>query len=136
MYAVAVSGVGIAHFMGHPLEKRAHVSHGVSCTLMLPYVMEFNLIACPEKFARIAEVMGEPVDGLSVYGAAAEAVEAVKRLSQALGMPQTLIDIGIKKAQMAEMAEEMLDAYGLETRMWNPRDVSVEDTTKIYAAAL
>ena len=136
MYAVAVSGVGIAHFMGHPLEKRVHVSHGISCTLMLPYVMEFNLIACPEKFARIAEVMGESVDGLSVFDAAAKAVEAVRILSKALGMPQTLSDIGIKKTQVAEMAEEMLDGYGLEIRMWNPRDVSVEDTTKIYIAAI
>ncbi len=136
MYAVAVSGVGIAHFMGHPLEKRAHVSHGVSCTLMLPYVMEFNLIACPEKFARIAEVMGESVDGLSVFDAAAKSIEAVKRISRPLGIPQTLSDIGIKKTQIREMAEEMLDAYGVETKSWNPREVSVEDTVKIYTSAL
>ena len=51
-------------------------------------------------------------------------------------MPQTLRDIGINKTQIAEMVEEMLNAYGLEVSLWNPRDVSPEDTTKIYNAAL
>ena len=83
MHAVALSGVGIAHFMGHPLEKRAPISHGISCALMLPYVMEFNLLACPERFAKIAKIMGEKTDGLSVLDAAVKSVEAVRKLSQA-----------------------------------------------------
>jgi alcohol dehydrogenase class IV len=135
MYGAVVSGVGIAHFLGHPLEKRVHVTHGVSCTLMLPYAMEFNLIACPEKFARIAEIMGEPVAGLSVFEAATKSATAVRMLSKSLGMPQTLSDIGIQKSQIPEMAEETVNSYGSLIKMWNPRDITIEDATKIYAAA-
>jgi alcohol dehydrogenase class IV len=136
MYAAAISGVGVAHFLGHPLEKRVHVTHGVSCALMLPYTMEFNLIACPEKFARIAEIMGESVASLSVFDAAAKSATAVRILSRALGMPQTLSDIGIKKSQIPEMAEEAVNSYGVLTKMWNPRDITLEDATRIYTAAL
>jgi alcohol dehydrogenase len=135
MFAATVSRVGIAHFMGHPLEKRAHVTHGVGCTLMLPYATQFNIIACPEKYAKVAEVMGEPISGLSVYDAAAKTVDAIKRLSRAMGMPQTLKDIGIKKTQIPEMVEETLNSYGELIRMWNPRDVTRQDVTEIYNSA-
>jgi alcohol dehydrogenase class IV len=136
MGAVALSGVGMAHLSGHPLEKRSHITHGTSCTLMLPYVIEFNLMACPEKFAKIAEAMGEATSGLSVFDAAAKSVPAVRKLSRALGMPQTLRDIGINQTQIEAMVEELFNAYGSEIRMWNPRDVSREDAAKIYTAAL
>lgn len=136
MYAAALSGVGIAHFLGHPLEKRSHITHGTSCALMLPYVMEFNLIAYPEKFAKVAEVMGEPVNGLSVFDAATKSVVVVKRLSKALGMPQTLSDIGINKTQIEEMVDEALNSYGPIIEIWNPRNITKEEATKIYMAAL
>ncbi len=136
MFAASVSRVGIAHFMGHPVEKRAHVTHGVGCTLMLPYAIQFNLIACPGKYAKIAEVMGEPVSGLSVYDAANKTIGAIKRLSVALGMPQTMKEIGIKKAQIPEMADEAISSYGDLIKMWNPRDVSRDDLIDIYNSAL
>jgi alcohol dehydrogenase len=136
MYACALSGVGIAHFMGHPLEKRVHVSHGTSCALMLPYTMRHHLIACPEKFAVMAEVLGEATDGLSVAEAATKSITAFQRISEAVGIPQTLTEIGIKKSQIPEMAEETLSYYSQEIKMWNPRDVTREDLIKIYNWAL
>lgn len=135
MYGASVSGVGIAHFLGHPLEKRAHVTHGVGCSLMLPYSIEFNLISCPEKYARIAEIMGEPITGLSIMDAAARSVTAVRALSRSLGMPQTLNDIGIQMSQIPEMAEEAVHSYGFLTKMWNPRDMTIEDASSIYREA-
>jgi len=135
MFAATVSRVGIAHFMGHPLEKRVHVTHGVGCTLMLPYTIQFNLMACPGKFAKIAEVMGEPVSGLSIFDAAVKPINAIKRLSRALEMPQTLKEIGIKKNQITEMADETINFYGDLIKMWNPRDVSRDDLVNIYNSA-
>jgi alcohol dehydrogenase class IV len=136
MFAASVSRVGIAHFMGHPLEKRAHITHGAGCTLMLPYAIQFNLIACPEKFAKIAELMGEPVSGLSIFDAAVKSIDAIKRLSRALGMPQTLKEIGIKKTQIPEIVDETINSYGNLIKMWNPRNVSREDISNIYNSAL
>lgn len=136
MYACALSGVGIAHFMGHPLEKRVHVSHGTACALMLPYTMRHHIIACPEKFARVAQAMGEVTDGLSKADAAAKSIVALQRISKAVGIPQTITEIGIKKSQIPEMAEETLNYYPLEIKMWNARDVTKEDLIKIYTTAL
>jgi alcohol dehydrogenase class IV len=57
-----------------------HVSHGLCCAMYLPPVMEFNLIACPSRFARIAELLGENIAGLPDHQAAKEAVMAVEEL--------------------------------------------------------
>jgi alcohol dehydrogenase class IV len=135
MYACAMSGVGIAHFMGHSLERRFHLSHGTACTFMLPFVMEFHLLANPQKFARIAEVMGEATTGLSTFEAAAKSVDAVRRLSGELGIPRSLGNLLSDKSQIADMAEETLHHYGAEIRWWNPRDPSKEDLMKVFAAA-
>ncbi len=42
------------------------MSHGITNTLVLPPVMEFNLSANVEKFTKIAEFMGTNVKGLDV----------------------------------------------------------------------
>jgi alcohol dehydrogenase class IV len=136
MYAACISGVGIGHFMGEPVQNRVHLSHGQACALMLPYAMDFHLIANQAKFAKIAEIMGEVISSISILDAAAKSVEAVRRLSKTMGMPQTLSDVGIKEADIPEMVKEMHAEKDFLIRLWNPRDVSPEDTTRIYKIAL
>jgi lactaldehyde reductase len=51
--------------------------------------MEFNMPACEAKYVEIAKAMGVDVTGMSVSEGAVAAVEAVKKLSLDLGIPQT-----------------------------------------------
>jgi len=136
MYAASISGVSIGHFMGEPVQARTHISHGQACALMLPYAMEFHLVAEPAKFAKIAEIMGEVVNNLSQQNAAAKSVDAISRLCKAMGMPQTLSDVGIKETDIPEMVKEMHAEKDFLISLWNPREVSPEDTTRIYKIAL
>ncbi len=127
-------GLALVHFLGEPLGKKSHITHGMTCALLLPHVMEFNLISNPGKFAKIAELMGEEVRGLSLLDAAAKSVEAVRRLIKDLGMPQKLSDastIKITEADIPAMVEEVHTKHKI-----NPRDVSSEDITKLFEATI
>lgn len=128
------SSLPLVHFLGEPLGKKAHITHGATCALLLPPVMEFNLISNREKFAKLAELMGEKIEGLSLYDAANKSVEAVRRLIRDIGLPQNLkeaTDITITDADIQEMVEEVHSKYKI-----NPRDVSSEDIVKLFRAAI
>jgi alcohol dehydrogenase len=127
---LANAGVTAAHSLAYPLGGIYRVPHGVANALLLPAVMEYNVFSCMEKFSRIADAMGEKVEGLSVREAAILAVEKVKRLARDLGVPQRLSDLGIPQPALPEMAEEAMKvARPLEN---NPRPVSMEDAIRIY----
>jgi alcohol dehydrogenase len=136
MAAGSVAGVGIAHFMNHGLARKAHTSHGSTVALMLPYVMEFNLVSNPAKFAEVARLLGEETYGLSVMDAAQESAVAVRRLLNDLEMPQTLTEVGVTEADIPELVDELMTYQSFPIAFMNPRDVSAEDAAAIYMSAL
>jgi alcohol dehydrogenase class IV len=135
---MTAGGTGMVHGMSYPVSTKAHLSHGVSCSLMLPFIMEFNLLSDPAKFARIAELMGEDVEGLSVTDKAGKSIQAVRRLSKDVGMPQSLSEVGIKKTDIADMVEHLFSEQPLQirTRDTNARDMTRDDAAKILEAAI
>ena len=62
---------------------------------MLPHVCEFNLIACPDRYAKIAELMCK-YHGLTVTEAAYAAIDAIRKLSSLIGIPSGLTELGVK----------------------------------------
>jgi alcohol dehydrogenase len=136
MSASVMSGLGMAHFANGPLGKKAKVSHGAACTLMLPHVMKFNLVANPAKFAQIAEMMGENVDGLSVMDAAQRSIEAVKRLAGDLGMQQNLAGTKMSDTDIVSMVESVHKHTGPVINMMNTRDVTPDDTKRLFLLAI
>ena len=74
--AFANAGLGAVHAIAHCLGAMYRVPHGVANALMLPFVMEFNVIADMEKFKDIAIALGENVTGLSLRDTAYKAVNA------------------------------------------------------------
>ncbi len=132
--AFSNAGVGVVHAMEYPVAELAHRPHGEGNALLLPYVMEFNLPVRPRAFAEIARAMGEDVDGLSEDQAAARAVEAVRRLERAVGVPMRLSEIGITAEQVDYIAER---TFGLKRLMLiNPRPVTLDDLKEIVRRAL
>ncbi len=131
---LANAGVGAAHSLSYPLGGKYGISHGVANTLMLPRIMEFNLPGALEKFAIIAEMMGEDTEGLSVRDAAMLAVEAVDVLIEDCDIATSLEELGIPEEDFPEMAKvAMTVARPLEN---NPRKVTLEDAIAIYRTAL
>jgi len=125
-------GLGIVHSMAHPLGARFDIAHGVANALLLPYVMEYNKPAAVKKYEGIARAMGVNTKGMSEDEAADAAIEAVKKLSLAIGIPQKLNEIGIKKEDLKQLSE---DAFIDPCTGGNPRKTSPEEIYEIYVKA-
>jgi alcohol dehydrogenase len=127
------AGLGFVHSMTHALGGMFDMPHGVANALMLPYVMEYNLLACPRKFIDIAQAMGENVDGLSMLDAAAQAIVAVRKLSQRLGLPQRLSEVGVDPAAIDAMAEWAFKDGNTDC---NPRPGTKSDFVALFQTAM
>ncbi|MFH0915483.1 MAG: iron-containing alcohol dehydrogenase [bacterium] len=137
MLAGSVGGVGIAHFMNHALHhKKVHLSHGAKVGLLLPYVMEYNLISGPDKFAEVARLMGENTRGLSTMDAALKSVAAVRRLLSDLGVPQRLSEVGITEADIPGFVDELMTFQAVPMAFMNPREVGPKEAAEIFLKAL
>jgi len=130
---LANAGVTAVHSLSYPLGGKYGISHGVANTVLLPYVMRFNLPGAVEKFAVVAEAMGEFIDDLSLREAANLAVEAVEELIEDCDMDVSLEELGVGEEDFPELAKvAMTVARPLEN---NPRKVTVEDAIEIYNEA-
>ena len=130
---LANAGVTAVHSLSYPLGGKYGIGHGLANTLMLPAVIAFNLPAALDKFADIAEAMGENTDGLPVREAAYLALEAVESLIEDCGICSSLEEFGIKEKDFPALADVALTiARPLEN---NPRKVTKEDAIEIYADA-
>jgi alcohol dehydrogenase len=118
---------GAVHCLGHAIGGLYDVHHGLAMAIFMPYVMEYNLGACPEKFAEIASAMGENVDGLTLWEAARKSVDAVMNLCRILSIPK-LKDVGVKESDFKEIAKM---ALADETSLANPRKMTVEGFERI-----
>lgn len=106
---VTQAGSGSAHGIGAALGACYHVPHGVSVGVVLPYVMEASIEACPERFRDIAIAMGKQVEGMSLSEAAKEAVVAVSELLKALRFPVLKDYIQTQEELFGFVAEAMED---------------------------
>ena len=126
-------GLGIVHSMAHPLGALYDTPHGVANAIILPTVMEYNADATGEKYREIAKAMGvEGPENMSQEEYRKAAVDAVKKLSQDVGIPADLKDI-VKKEDIAFLAQS---AYDDACRPGNPKETSVEDITKLYESLI
>lgn len=126
-------GLGIVHSMAHPLGAVYDTPHGVANAIILPTVMEYNAPATGEKYRNIAKAMGVTgVDDMSLEEARKAAVDAVKQLSQDVGIPENLKDI-VKPEDVDFLAQS---AYDDACRPGNPRETSVEEIKELYLSLI
>lgn len=124
--------LGAAHAISHAIGGRFELSHGEVNAILLPHVMEFNYIAAPKKFIKIAELMGVDTRTLCQYDGGVLAIEKVRALSIDIGAPQRLSEVGLKEEAVLEMSQAALDDACMIT---NPRDISLEDVQQIIKQA-
>lgn len=126
-------GLGIVHSMAHPLGALYDTPHGVANAIILPTVMEYNAPATGEKYRDIAKAMGVTgVDDMSLEDARKAAVDAVRKLSQDVGIPADLSEI-VKREDLDFLAQS---AYDDACRPGNPRDTSVAEIKALYESLL
>jgi alcohol dehydrogenase len=109
------------------------IAHGLVNAILLPHVVEFNLIGNLEKFALIAETMGQRTDGLPLRKAAEQAVVAIKELNEDIGICQRLGDFGVEEKDLPEIAAEAIKSGNIAV---NPRRTGIDDLINIARKAL
>ncbi|MDY4191468.1 MAG: lactaldehyde reductase [Oscillospiraceae bacterium] len=126
-------GLGVVHGMAHPLSAFYDTPHGVANAVLLPYVMDFNKDYTGEKYREIARAMGiRDVDSMSQEEYRAAAIDAVRRLSEAVGIPQTLREIGVREQDLDDLAAA---AMADVCTGGNPRPCTHELVLGIYKTA-
>ncbi|MFP7493459.1 iron-containing alcohol dehydrogenase [Terribacillus saccharophilus] len=127
------AGVGAVHALAYPLGGKFKVPHGVANSLLLPYVMKYNVISNLTKFKEVALAMGENVEHLSLRDAAEQAVHALAKLSEDVGIPASLKEVGVKETDLSNLAEEASKIDRLLSN--NPRKLTKTDIENIYRDA-
>ena len=127
------ASLGYVHAMAHQLGGLYNLAHGMCNAILLPHVCRFNLISKLERYADIAEVMGENIESISTRDAAEVAIESISILSQDVGIPSGLEELGVKPEDFDTMAKNaMKDACGAT----NPRIPKLNDVIAIYKNAM
>ena len=127
------AGLGHVHAMSHQLGGMYNLPHGVCNALLLPHVCEANLMAAQERYADIAEALGENTYGLTVREAAQMAVVAIRALSVDVGIPSTLSELGVQDKDIETMVEHAQKDVCAAT---NPRRLNDQEVAAIFRAAM
>jgi alcohol dehydrogenase class IV len=130
--AISSKWLGACHSLAHQLSSFANVQHGLANSIMLPHQMAYSLVGALEKYARVAEALGAPPEGL-VRQRAERAVEAVRELAVDAGLPTRLCDVGVTEEMIPGMA---YNAYNIDLN-WrtNPRTVTEAVMEQLYRDA-
>ena len=126
------ANLGYVHAMAHQLGGQYDAPHGVCCALLLTTVEEYNLIACPERFAELAKGMGFDTTGLTLYEAAQKSIDGMREMCRLVGIPSSIKEIGAKPEDFEMMAKNALKDGNAFS---NPRKGTVEDIVKLYQKA-
>jgi alcohol dehydrogenase len=85
--AVGVTDVAGAHAIAEAIGAWYGHPHGYCCAVAMPMIMEYNLGACTDKYARLAGALGASRPGASETELAWAAIEAIRALNADVGVP-------------------------------------------------
>ena len=130
--AMASTGLGVCHAIGHSLGGRFGIAHGVALTLVLPQVLQFNAPVCEERLADVAFALGVGDTARAVADNAGAAVDAIAGMAGALGLTRRLPDFGISMADFPQISADALDD---EVLLNTPRMPTAADIESILTDA-
>jgi len=139
LYASCLAGMafsntqnGLAHALALAIGGKFHLPHGLLTAFIIPWVMEYNLIANPLKYIEIAKAFGEKTKRMPEVQAARLAVKAVKSLLDDLGISYKLSSYGVPREEFPALARATVGAVRLISN--NPRAVTEADVVGILEA--
>lgn len=125
-------GLGLVHGMAHPLSAFYDTPHGVANAILLPPVMAYNADFTGDKYRDIAKAMGVPnTERMSIQEARQAAVNAVRQLSQDVGIPANLRSVGVREEDIPALARS---AFEDVCTGGNPRETSIPEIEQLYRA--
>lgn len=127
-----VTGLGNVHCMAMALGAVYPVPHGLANAVCLPVAAQFNLIANPARYARVAGILGADIAGRTELDAARAAIVAIRELCTDLAIPSRLQDLGVQQETLADLAKRSFKA---DYNRWNPRHTTEKDFLGLFEQA-
>lgn len=137
--AFSNSMVGAVHAIGHACGAVAHVHHGMAMSILLPFVMEYNMDMIEDLYAELLiSLAGDEVFASTPKDKRAEkSVEIIrnlqKELKDACGLHSKLSDAGVSQEQLEDIAKTALNDGAMSP---NPKDLKFEDVLSILNKAM
>ena len=134
--AFANSPVAAVHALAYPIGGTFHVSHGLSNSLVLPYVLRFNSVdsKTTKDYAELAPYIFPDINtDQGNQAICKEFIDKLEVLSKKIGLPQKLREVNIPKEACKKMAFDAMKQTRLLVN--NPREVTESDALNIYEAA-
>ncbi len=127
------AGLGLVHALAHQPGATHNLPHGVCNAVLLPVVEAFNRSACPHRFGDIARAMGVKTLGMNEEQASHAALDAIRALSQKVGIPSGFAALGIKESDIEAWLDKALTD---PCTGCNPRTASREQVRELYLSAM
>jgi len=132
----ANSPVAAVHALAYPIGGTFHISHGLSNSLVLPYVLRFNSVSnkATKDYSEIAPFAFPDINtNQGNQAVCSEFIDRLEKLSKKLGLPQRLREVNIPKEACKKMASDAMKQTRLLVN--NPREVTEADALNIYESA-
>ena len=132
----ANSPVAAVHALAYPIGGTFHVSHGLSNSLVLPYVLRFNSAdnKATKDYAELAPFVFPDINiNQGSQAVCSEFIDRMESLSKKLGLPQKLREVNIPKEACIKMAKDAMKQTRLLVN--KPREVTEKDALNIYESA-
>lgn len=125
LYAAYHAGLSInastllGHSMAYTIATRAHLPHGVTTAMSLPYCVAYNAPGARDRVALLEAEFGDDL------------ARGLRSLADAVGMPTSLADVGIGTGELETMVDEVMAMY---PRPNNPVPFDRDALIELYRA--
>lgn len=132
------SQAGIAHALAYSLEHCCKVSHQEAITIILPHCMDGNLLSFDQYYCELLYPLAGPVvfSDTPCYERGRKTIQVLRNMltdyNNKYGLPVSLSDIGVKRADIPEISEFCLK---FNSRLKYPQEISKDDIENILNMA-
>ncbi len=125
--------LGAVHAMAHSLGGYFDLPHGECNAILLTGVVAFNYPACPERYDRIAEIMGLDLQDCPAKQRSRRLVAAISELRAKIGIAADIKRHGIKQTDVSRLTGFAMQDACMAT---NPRLMERQEIEALYEAIL
>lgn len=123
--------LGDVHAISHPVSAYFNVPHGVANAILLPTIVEYNMLADKGKYLNIYNYIAELPAAPEEF-TADMLVDELLNLNEALGIPAGLEEAGVTKDKFDAMADDAMKSGNIAV---NPRSTTKKDVLALYEKA-
>ncbi len=130
--AFANAPCAAVHALAYPIGAQFHVPHGLSNSLVLSQVLQFNSEVAEDMYCEIAADCLPQLKGKHIQ--IDDFIKGIEKLISDLKIPNKLAEVGISQNDVPKLAEDAMKQQRLLIN--NPKELKLNDAITIYELAL